>query len=144
MQRTVARVLEEKGSRAVFSARPDDSVFHALELMADENVGALIVLDDGRLVGILSERDYARKVILHDRVSRDTKVSDIMTSIVLTVGLDQTMVECMELMTEKRIRHLPVVADDLVVGVVSIGDVVRAVIDEQQFMIQQLESYITG
>ena len=146
MQRTVARVLEEKRStdHPVVWVNPDDSVYEALEQMADKNVGALIVLDGGRLVGIMSERDYARKVILLNRGSRETKVSEIMTSTVLTVVPDQSMTECMELMTEKRIRHLPVVAEGAVIGVISIGDVVRAVIEEQRFMIEQLESYITG
>jgi CBS domain-containing protein len=144
MQRTVARVLEEKQSGDIFGTRPDASVYEALEMMAEKNVGALIVLDEGRLVGIMSERDYARKIILLNRLSRDTKVSEIMTQTVLTVTLDQSMVECMELMTDRRVRHLPVMEGDEVVGVVSIGDVVRAVIQEQQFMIQQLESYITG
>lgn len=144
MQRTVARVLEEKGSGAVFGTSPDASVYEALEMMADKNVGALIVLDEGRLVGIMSERDYARKIILLNRGSRETKVADIMTDTVLTVTPDQTMVECMEMMTDRRIRHLPVIDEGAVIGVVSIGDVVRAVIEEQQFMIQQLESYITG
>ena len=146
MERTVARVLEEKESTdpPVFSANPNDSVYEALELMADRNVGALIVLEGGQLVGILSERDYARKVILLNRGSRETKVSEIMTGTVLTVNPDQSMTECMELMTEKRIRHLPVVVEGAVIGVISIGDVVRAVIEEQRFMIEQLESYITG
>ena len=144
MQRTVARVLEDKGDHAVFGTQPGASVYEALELMADKNVGALIVLDDDRLVGIMSERDYARKVILQDRGSHDTKVSEIMTSGVLTVGPDQSMDDCMTLMTDQRIRHLPVVVEAKVVGVVSIGDVVRAVIEEQQFMIDQLESYITS
>jgi CBS domain-containing protein len=144
MQRTVARVLEEKQSGDIFGTRPDASVYEALEMMADKNVGALIVLDEGRLVGIMSERDYARKIILLNRLSRDTKVSEIMTQTVLTVTPDQSMVECMELMTDRRVRHLPVMEGGEVVGVVSIGDVVRAVIQEQQFMIQQLESYITG
>jgi len=137
-------VLEEKESGAVFGTSPSASVYEALEMMADKNVGALIVLDEGRLVGIMSERDYARKIILLNRGSRETRVADIMTDTVLTVGPDHTMVDCMEMMTDRRIRHLPVVADGAVIGVVSIGDVVRAVIEEQQFMIQQLESYITS
>jgi CBS domain-containing protein len=144
MQRTVARVLEEKDGGDVFGTSPDASVYEALEMMADRNVGALIVLDEGRLAGIISERDYARKVILLNRVSRDTRVAEIMTDTVLTVTPDHTMDHCMEMMTDRRIRHLPVVDGNDVVGVVSIGDVVRAVIEEQQFMIQQLESYITS
>jgi CBS domain-containing protein len=144
MKRTVARVLKEKESGAVFGTSPDASVYEALQMMADKNVGALIVLDEGRLVGILSERDYARKVILLNRVSRDTRVAEIMTDTVLTVTPDETVDDCMAMMTHRRIRHLPVVDGTEVVGVISIGDVVLSVIAEQRFMIEQLESYITS
>lgn len=144
MQKTVAQVLGDKG-RDIWTVGPDQTVFEALEIMADKGVGALVVIDDdGRLAGIVSERDYARKVILLDRLSRETKVREIMTSKVLCVSPDQSTGECMALMTEKRIRHLPVVVDDELMGVISIGDVVRSVISEQQFMIEQLEHYITG
>ncbi|MDJ0790932.1 MAG: CBS domain-containing protein [Acidimicrobiia bacterium] len=142
MRRTVAQLLEAKDP-AVWSVRSDVTVYAALESMADKNVGALLVIDDGVLVGILSERDYARKVILMDRGSRETAVSEIMSRDPVTVAPSATTGECMQLMTDNRFRHLPVV-DGQVVGIISIGDVVRAVIDEQQFMIDQLEGYITG
>jgi CBS domain-containing protein len=143
MERTVAHLLAAKGSDA-WSIEPDASVYQALEVMADKNIGALLVLDDGVLVGILSERDYARKVILLARGSKETRVSEIMTAGPITVSPTTGIGECMQLMTEHRFRHLPVLEDGTLVGVVSIGDVVRGVIEAQQFMIEQLESYITG
>lgn len=139
--KTVEQVLGHKGG-AVFGVRPDDTVYRALEMMAEKGVGALLVLDGEELVGILSERDYARKGILMDRSSQETKVSEMMTSRVLCVGLETSVDQCMALMTEKRIRHLPVLEDGRVVGVVSIGDVVRTVISEQEFIIHELERYI--
>lgn len=141
--KTVEQVLGHKGG-AVFGVRPDDTVYRALEMMAEKGVGALLVLDDDQLVGILSERDYARKGILMDRSSKETKVSELMTSRVLCVGLESSVDQCMALMTEKRIRHLPVVEDGQVVGVISIGDVVRTVISEQEFIIGELERYINS
>lgn len=151
MAKTVAHILGDKAERggpgsgqAVLSTSSSSSVFEALEVMAANNVGALVVLEGDRLVGILSERDYARKVILHDRGSRKTTVSEIMTPDPVTVPLSTTVTECMQLMTDNRFRHLPVVDDDDLVGVISIGDVVRAVIDEQRYLIEQLEGYITG
>jgi CBS domain-containing protein len=141
--KTVNDMLRDKGY-GVWSVAPDATVLEALELMAAKNVGAVLVLDGGRLVGILSERDYARKVILLGKTSRDTPVSEIMTGRVLYVSADQTIQECMALMTEKHIRHLPVMEGDRVVGVVTIGDVGRAIISDQQFMLAQLEHYITG
>ena len=141
--KTVNDMLRDKG-HSVWSVAPDATVFEALELMAAKNVGAVLVLDGDRLVGIMSERDYARKVTLLGKTSRDTRVSEIMTSRVLYVSADQTIQECMALMTEKRIRHLPVMEGDGVIGVVSIGDVGRAIISDQQFMLDQLEQYITG
>lgn len=141
--KSVADILAGKGS-AVFSVEPDVSVYHALEIMADKGVGALMVMDGDRLVGIMSERDYARKVILQGFASKDTRVSQIMTPKVVVVGPAATIEECMALMTDKRIRHLPVVEDDHVVGVVSIGDVVRELISHQEFIIEQLERYITS
>lgn len=142
MQKTVARLLEDKGTE-IWSIGPDESVYAALELMAEKNIGALLVLDGESLVGILSERDYARKVVLKSRVSKKTPVRDIMTGDVYTVTPDRSTTDCMELMTNERIRHLPVVEGERVVGVISIGDVVRSVIQEQRFMIEQLERYIT-
>lgn len=143
MQRTVQKLLEAKGSSDVWSVAPDTSVYAALELMADKNVGALLVVDEGELTGILSERDYARKVILLDRGSKDTAVAEIMSEHPLTVSPEATTGECMQLMTDNRFRHLPVMHGSRVVGIISIGDVVRAVIEEQQFLIDQLEGYIT-
>ena len=140
---TVKQILKNKGSRA-WSTEPQVTVYAALQLMAEKDIGALLVLADGKLVGIFSERDYARKLILHGKTSAETRVSEIMTTGVVTVGLDQTIGECMTLMTEKHFRPLPVVEGDQVVGVISIGDVVKAIISDQQFVINQLESYITG
>ena len=143
MKKTVQNIIDSKGSD-VWSVDADASVRDALEFMADKNIGAVLVTDADAFVGIMSERDYARKIILKDRQSSDTKVSDIMTPDPVCVSPSHTVAECMQLMTDNRFRHLPVVEGGEVVGVVSIGDVVRAVIQEQQFMIQQLESYITG
>lgn len=141
--KTVAQVLEGK-SRTVLSAGPDDTVYAALGLMAEHDVGALVVLDGGRLVGIFSERDYARKIILMGKASRDTRVREIMTGRVHVVGLANTVDDCMGLMTDLRVRHLPVLDGGQVVGVVSIGDVVKETIADQRFQIEQLESYISG
>ena len=128
----------------VWSVAPGDTVFHALEVMAERNVGALVVLEGGRLVGMLSERDYARKVILKGLASRQTAVGDVMTRDVVTVGPDHTVDDCMQRMTTGRFRHLPVVEDDRVVGIVSIGDLVATIIAEQAFEIEQLQGYISG
>jgi len=143
MQKNVGNIIDAKG-RDVWSIDADISVYEALEAMADKNVGALVVTSDGALVGILSERDYARKIILLDRGSKETLVSEIMTPDPVTVSRSDTVGDCMQLMTDRRIRHLPVVDDGSLVGVISIGDVVRNVIEDQQFMIEQLESYIVG
>lgn len=140
---TVRQILKGKGG-SVWSTRPDAPVIEALRVMADKDVGALLVMEADNLVGIFSERDYARRVILFGKSPSETLVSEIMTSNVYTVRPDQSIGTCMGLMTEKRIRHLPVVEKGKVVGVVSIGDVVKAIISEQQFVIDQLESYITG
>jgi len=140
---TVAQLLQEKG-RAVWSIAPDATVYAALSLMAEKNVGALIVVEDARVVGILSERDYARKVILKGKFSKDTLVREIMTDQVYFLHPEQTIEECMALMTAERVRHLPVLEDDQLVGIISIGDVVRVVISEKEFLIKQLEHYITG
>ena len=140
---TIAQVLQEKG-RAVWSIAPDATVYAALESMAEKGIGALLVLAGDELVGIISERDYARKVVLKGRFSKDTRVREIMRAEVLYVYPEQTIEDCMALMTAKRVRHLPVLADDKLVGVISIGDVVKAVIADQEFMIEELEKYITG
>lgn len=143
MATLVSQILAGKG-REVWSISSTDSVYDALAELAEKGVGALVVVDDGELLGIMSERDYARKVILHGRDSASTRVSEIMTSELFTVEPTQSVSDCMELMTEHRIRHLPVVDDGKLIGVVSIGDVVKAVIDDQRFLIEQLESYITS
>ncbi len=139
----VAHLLEEKG-RDVWSVGPDATVYEALQILAEKRIGALVVLDGEEVVGIMSERDYARKVVLEDRSSREALVREIMTSRVSWVTPDQTVEECMALMTNKRIRHLPVLQDGKLEGMISIGDVVRAVISQQEFMIEQLERYITS
>ena len=141
--KTVAQLLRTKGHQ-VLSVPPDIPVFEALEVMAEENVGALLVLEGERLVGIFSERDYARKVILKGKASKETPVREIMSSHVLYIRPEQTIEDCMALMTDKRVRHLPVMEAEKLVGVISIGDVVKAVIAEQEFMIEQLQNYITG
>ena len=143
MQKTVANILEKKG-QDVWSVPSDTTVFDALTLMAERNIGALVVSDDGSLTGIMSERDYARKVILMGKGSRKTTVGEIMTPNPVTVAPTESVDECMALMTDNRFRHLPVVADGELLGVISIGDVVSAVIEEQKFLIDQLEGYITG
>jgi CBS domain-containing protein len=140
MSTTVRRILEHKPD--VYSTTPDASVFEALRLMAEKNVGALVVLEDGALAGIFSERDYARKVVLLGRTSRETPVREIMTREVITVTPSQTAADCMAMMTTHRIRHLPVVESEALVGIVSIGDIVRAVIAEQQDTISDLVGYI--
>lgn len=139
---TTVRMLLERKDRAIYSVEAQAPVLNAIRLMAEHSVGALLVMKGAALEGIVSERDYARKVILRGRSSSDTPVADIMTSPVLTVSLDDTVQRCMQLMTDKRVRHLPVVDGGRIVGMVSIGDLVKAVIAEQQQQIEQLESYI--
>ena len=139
----VRDILQEKG-REIWRVSPQTTVFDALKLMADRNIGALLVLEGEKLAGIFSERDYARKVILKGKASKDTAVAEIMTAVVVTVGPSQTVEECMELMTANRIRHLPVVDGNDLAGVISIGDVVKAIISDREFTIKQLENYITG
>jgi len=143
MSKTVGNLLQGKGND-VWSIDVEATVYEALQFMAEKNLGALVVLEGGQLAGIISERDYARKVILLDRGSRETKVREIMTADVITVATSQSVNECMELMTEHRIRHLPVMDDGSLVGVISIGDVVKAVIAQQEALIIQLEQYITS
>lgn len=137
------RVLDTKGSE-VFSIGPGASVFDALEEMAKRDVGALIVMEDGQVVGIFSERDYARKIILAGKSSRETPVRDIMTDRVIYARPDLTLEQCLALMTDKRIRHLPVLRGDDLIGVVSIGDLVKGIIEDQRFLISQLENYVSG
>jgi CBS domain-containing protein len=140
---TVNQLLQEKGNQ-IFSVTPQDSVLHAIEMMATRHVGALLVMTHGNLIGIISERDYARKVILKSRSSHDTPVADIMTSPAISVVPEDTIHRCMQLMTDGKFRHLPVVSGGRVVGMLSIGDLVKAVIKDQTEHIQQLERYIAG
>jgi len=140
---TVNQLLKVKGGE-IFSVAPTDSVLRAIEIMATRHVGALLVMGQDRLLGIISERDYARKVILKNRSSHDTPVGDIMTANPVTVSSDVTVHHCMEVMTEGRFRHLPVVDKGRVVGILSIGDLVKAVIEDQSQKIEQLERYIAG
>lgn len=143
VRRTVRQLLQEKGF-AVWSINPDATVFEALEQLADKNVGSLVVIENDEIVGIFSERDYARKVILHGHASRDLKVRAVMSDSLVTVGPEQNLSDCMRLMTNHRVRHLPVLEDGRQIGVVSIGDVVKAVMAEQEFLIEQLQDYIAG
>ena len=139
----VKDILAVKG-QAIYFIAPDASVYDAMKQMADKGIGALMVMERDRLVGVISERDYARKIILLGRSSRSTQVKEIMTSHVLYAQPQQNIDECMAIMTEKRVRHLPVLDEGKVIGVISIGDLVKSIITEQQFIIEQLEKYITG
>ena len=141
--KTVRDVLKAKGG-VVFAAEPDDTVYNALTIMAEQNIGALVVREAARVVGIFSERDYARQVVLKGKASKDTPIRDVMTARVVFVRPEQNIEECMALMTDKHVRHLPVLDGDTLVGLVSIGDVVKAVISEKEFLIAQLEHYISG
>ena len=140
----VADILRSKPDKTVYRIAPDASVYDALRLMADKNIGAVLVEEQGKIVGILSERDYARKIVLMDRSSKQTAVRDIMTSSVMCARPDQTNEECMKLMTDNRLRHLPVLENGRLLGLVSIGDLVKDIISEQQFTIEQLQHYIQG
>lgn len=140
---TVRNILEEK-SGSIFSVPPDTSVYHALELMVEKNVSSLLITEDEKLTGIFTERDYARKVVLKGKSSKETPVADIMTANVITVNQDNTIDECMLLMTGKFIRHLPVVEDGKLLGIVSIGDLVKMIIHEQKFIIENMKQYIGG
>lgn len=139
----VHHLLESKG-KDIITTTEDVSVFDAIDLMANLKVGSLIVMQDGKMIGIVTERDYARKVILKGRSAKSTLVGEIMSTEVMTATPEQTVRECMTLMTERRIRHLPVVDNDQVIGLISIGDLVKAIISEQQEEIEQLEKYISG
>jgi CBS domain-containing protein len=142
--KTAANLLKSKAHQSVYSITPEASVFDALALMADKNIGALLVMEAEEVVGIITERDYARKIVLMSRSSKVTPVREIMTSAVMCVRPDQTSEECMVLMTENRLRHLPVVDDGRLLGIISIGDLVKDIIAEQKFTIEQLEHYISG
>jgi CBS domain-containing protein len=139
----VRDILRSKGSE-VFTVGPDTSVYDGIELMCTKNVGGLLITENGKPIGIFTERDYARKVILKGKSSKTTTLGEIMTSKLITVTSDHTVEDCMEVMTDKKIRHLPVVDGDQLIGLISIGDVVRFVIREQRDIIDQLEHYITG
>ncbi len=139
----INQLLKVKG-RGYFSVSPDETVYAAIEKMAEENIGSVLVMDGAMLVGIFTERDYARNVVLKGRSSPQTLVRDIMSTQVAYVEPDDTVEECMALMTEKRVRHLPVVQDESVVGIISIGDLVKSIIDDQRFTIDQLETYFRG
>ena len=141
--KTVRDILDTKG-HDVWCIGPESTVFDALRLMAEKGIGALVVRDDARVAGIISERDYARKVVLLGRTSPNTLVKEIMTSQVAYIRLEQPIEECMAIMTDKRIRHLPVMNEGKLVGIISIGDLVKSIIADQKFMIEQLERYITG
>lgn len=141
--KTVGDIIQTKGSE-VWTIPPEMIVFDALKIMADKNVGALVVLDGAEVAGILSERDYARKVILHGKSSRELKAREIMSATVFFVSPEQNIEDCMALFTDKRVRHLPVLQNNQLIGIISIGDVVKAVIAEQEYTIKHLENYITG
>jgi CBS domain-containing protein len=141
---TVAQILKTKPDQSVATISPEASVFEAVQKMAEKNIGALVVMEGGKVIGMITERDYARKVALMARSSRDTPVRDIMSSRVMYVRPEQTNDECMALMTENRLRHLPVMQGERMVGLISIGDLVKDIISEQRFIIEQLEHYIAG
>jgi CBS domain-containing protein len=141
---TAAQILNSKPDKTIYTTTPAASVFDAVKLMAEKSIGALVVMQGETVVGLITERDYARKIVLMARSSKETPVRDIMTSPVMYVRPDQTSEECMVLMTENRVRHLPVMDKDKLIGLISIGDLVKDVISEQKFIIQQLEHYIAG
>jgi CBS domain-containing protein len=139
----VKQILEGKGTE-IFTITPDTSVYHALELMVEKNVSALLVMENDKLAGIFTERDYARKVVLKGKKSTETQIGEIMTSNLITVSPESTIDECMALMTGKYIRHLPVITDGKLAGIISIGDVVRRIIEDQKSIIGHMEQYIAG
>lgn len=140
----VRNVLEKKGSTTVWWIGPHATVYEALEIMSEKDIGALLVLENGRLVGIFSERDYARKVILYGRSSKTTTVGDLMTSPVITIGPDDSITNCMQIMVSNHIRHIPVVENDRILGLITLGDVVKVIISAQEEVIRNLQSYISG
>ena len=140
----IAQILRGKSSKVVHTIGPNETVYEAVKKMAEQGIGALLVMEGETIVGIVTERDYARKIVLAGRASKDTPVSVIMTTRVLCVGPQQTTEECMAIMTESRVRHLPVLDNGKLIGLVSIGDLVKDIISEQQFIIEQLEHYISG
>lgn len=142
--KNVRDILYSKGNAKIYSVAPDAMVVDALKLMAEKMVGALLVLENGKPVGIFSERDYARKIALLERSSRTTEIRQVMTADLISVSPSNTMEYCMELMTEKHIRHLPVMEDDKLIGLISIGDLVKNIIEDQKAMILQLEKYVRG
>ena len=142
--KTAANLLKSKAHQSVYTITPEASVFDAMKLMADKNIGALLVMEAEEVAGIITERDYARKIVLMARSSKQTPVREIMTSAVMYVRPDQTSDECMMLMTENRLRHLPVMDGRRLLGIISIGDLVKDIIAEQRFTIEQLEHYISG
>ena len=140
---TIAQLLNTKGNQ-IWSVEPKATIFEALEIMSEKEIGALLVMEDGKLTGIFSERDYARKVILKGKSSKETQVGELMTKKVFYIDSQKTINDCMAMMTAKRIRHVPVIEDNQVVGIVTIGDVVNQIISEQEVTINHLENYITG
>ena len=141
--KTIRDLLEQKGGE-IWSISPESTVYDAVALMAEKDIGALMVMDHGKPAGIFSERDYARKIVLEGRSSKTTKVKDIMSSKVVYIDIDKSIEDCMALMTDKRFRHMPVLENGNLAGVISIGDLVKTIIEEQQFMIDQLASYIAS
>ena len=140
----VAQVIKNKAVQSIFTISPNATVLEAIKIMADMGVGALVVTEDEKVVGIFSERDYTRKIALMERTSESTLVSDIMTSKVISVGLNHTVEECLQLMTDRHLRHLPVLDQEKLVGFISIGDLVKAAMEDQRILIEQLQQYISG
>ncbi len=143
MRTTVRDILRDKGS-TVYTTTPDATVYDALKQMAEKNIGALLVMEGEKIAGLMSERDYARKTILKGRFSKETAVREIMTTDVITVGPEKDLETCMALLTDKHVRHLPVIENDSIIGLISIGDVIRGIIDHKEFIIQEQERYIKG
>lgn len=140
----VAQVIKNKAVQSIFTTSPNATVLEAIKIMADKGVGALVVAEDEKVVGIFSERDYTRKIALMERSSNNTLVSDIMTSKVISVSLNNTVEECLNLMTDRHLRHLPVLENEKLVGFISIGDLVKAAMEDQRVLIEQLQQYISG